>query len=178
MSAIFQTCLLKPFESYDQEQRFKFTDPAGIKSLVQEIPTLPGPASVVRHVPTWTDLAVQLTHAGFTSLRFETLSEKAHFTVGDVEMREFLLVAQKPGHRPAKLSHSAIYLGPLAAATDDFGNVFRRSDGKHGRVSLRVWAAGERVKTGQVLGRLGNSGSSDAPHLHFPHGGFRFTYLC
>ena len=26
---------------------------------------------------------------------------------------------------------------------------------------------GDRVKTGQVLGRLGNSGSSDLPHLHF-----------
>ena len=26
---------------------------------------------------------------------------------------------------------------------------------------------GDRVKTGQALGRLGNSGSSDVPHLHF-----------
>lgn len=28
-------------------------------------------------------------------------------------------------------------------------------------------APGERVKTGQVLARLGNTGNSDAPHLHF-----------
>lgn len=27
--------------------------------------------------------------------------------------------------------------------------------------------AGDKVKTGQVLGKLGNSGNSDAPHLHF-----------
>ena len=27
--------------------------------------------------------------------------------------------------------------------------------------------AGDRVKAGQVLGKLGNSGNSDAPHLHF-----------
>ena len=26
---------------------------------------------------------------------------------------------------------------------------------------------GQRVKAGQVLGLLGNSGNSDAPHLHF-----------
>jgi hypothetical protein len=32
--------------------------------------------------------------------------------------------------------------------------------------SLRV-KVGDRVKTGQVLGLLGNSGNSDAPHLHF-----------
>jgi murein DD-endopeptidase len=32
--------------------------------------------------------------------------------------------------------------------------------------SLRV-KAGDRVKRGQVLGLLGNSGNSDAPHLHF-----------
>ena len=32
--------------------------------------------------------------------------------------------------------------------------------------SLRV-ARGDRVRSGQVLGLLGNSGVSDAPHLHF-----------
>jgi murein DD-endopeptidase MepM/ murein hydrolase activator NlpD len=33
-----------------------------------------------------------------------------------------------------------------------------------GSVSVRV---GERVETGDVVGRLGNSGGSLAPHLHF-----------
>ena len=32
--------------------------------------------------------------------------------------------------------------------------------------SLRV-KVGDKVKRGQVLGLLGNSGNSDAPHLHF-----------
>lgn len=32
--------------------------------------------------------------------------------------------------------------------------------------SLRV-KVGDRVRRGQVLGRLGNTGNSDAPHLHF-----------
>lgn len=34
---------------------------------------------------------------------------------------------------------------------------------KHGSVSV---ARGERVRTGTVLGRVGNSGNSDEPHLH------------
>jgi hypothetical protein len=32
--------------------------------------------------------------------------------------------------------------------------------------SLKV-AVGDRVRSGQILGRIGNSGNSDAPHLHF-----------
>ena len=28
---------------------------------------------------------------------------------------------------------------------------------------------GDKVTTGQVLGLLGNSGNTDAPHFHFPH---------
>jgi murein DD-endopeptidase MepM/ murein hydrolase activator NlpD len=33
-----------------------------------------------------------------------------------------------------------------------------------GTITVKV---GDQVKKGQVLGRLGNSGNSDAPHLHF-----------
>jgi murein DD-endopeptidase len=37
----------------------------------------------------------------------------------------------------------------------------------HLRPGSLLVQAGDRVRTGQELGRIGNSGSSDAPHLHF-----------
>jgi hypothetical protein len=42
-----------------------------------------------------------------------------------------------------------------------------------GSITVKV---GERVKCGQVIGKLGNSGNSDAPHLHF-HIGDRNSVL-
>jgi hypothetical protein len=49
-------------------------------------------------------------------------------------MREIVLIGHKPGYRPKKLTHQAVYLGPLAEVIDDFGNAFRRGE----RVSLNI----------------------------------------
>lgn len=69
-------------------------------------------------------------------------------------------------------------LSPEMAISIDVSNaggnfvILRLEDGRHAFFahlqpgSLRV-KPGERVKRGQVLGLLGNSGNSDAPHLHF-----------
>ena len=48
----------------------------------------------------------------------------------------------------------------------DLGNGFFAFYGHLQKGSVMV-KRGERVKRGQVLGRLGNSGNSSAPHLHF-----------
>jgi hypothetical protein len=64
---------------------------------------------------------------------------------------------------------------PLLSAPEDFpGNevVLRIAPGQYAvyfhlkRGSLRV-RAGQRVRRGQQIGALGNSGNSNAPHLHF-----------
>lgn len=69
-------------------------------------------------------------------------------------------------------------LSPEMAVPIDVSNaggnfvILRLEDGRHAFFahlqpgSLRV-KPGDRVKRGQVLGLLGNSGNSDAPHLHF-----------
>ena len=75
-----------------------------------------------------------MMRAGFVQVRFEKLSASPNFIVDDVRMREILLAGRKPGHRPQRKTHEAVYLGPLAQVTDDFGNVFPRGQ----RVTLNI----------------------------------------
>ena len=107
---------------------------AGDRTLEGDLPPLPGPAAVVEYVPAQIDPMRAMVAAGFIDIRFEKLSKTAHFTVAGVKMREILLTGRKPGYRPKKLNHHAIYLGPLAQVTDDFGNVFPRGE----RVALNI----------------------------------------
>ena len=60
------------------------------------------------------------------SVQIETLSETAYFVVDGVPMREVRIAARKPGHRPKAATHRAVYLGTMAQAIDDVGNVFTR----------------------------------------------------
>jgi hypothetical protein len=107
---------------------------AGDSPLDTFLPPLPGPAAVIETVPTTTELLQIMLRAGFIDLHFERLSRTAHFTIAGVPLREVVLTGSKPGYRPKKLTHHAVYLGPLSQVSDDFGNVFRRGE----RVSLNI----------------------------------------
>jgi hypothetical protein len=89
---------------------------------------LPGPAAAVEHVPATREVIEAVRAAGFVGVNLETLSRTAHFTVDGVPMRELLATASKPGFRPKTAAHHAVYLGPFAQVTDDFGNVFRQGE--------------------------------------------------
>ncbi len=89
---------------------------------------LPGPAAAVQHVPGSAVVVDELKNAGFVDIRFETLSQTAYFTIDGIGMREVRVSARKPGHRPKAATHQAVYLGPLAQVSDDFGNTFRRGE--------------------------------------------------
>ncbi len=99
---------------------------AGDREFLSALPSMPGPAAAVERVPSSREVADALMTAGFVDIRFEKLSEKAYFTFAGVRMREFALVARKPGFRPAAASHQVVYLGPMASVSDDAGNVFQR----------------------------------------------------
>lgn len=96
----------------------------GDHPLAEPLPTLPGPAAAVKHVPSHREVVTALLDAGFLQPKLETLSAKAHFTVGGIALREIVITAAKPGHRTAITPHTAIYLGPHAAVTGDHGLVF------------------------------------------------------
>jgi len=107
---------------------------AGDRPLTAPLPALPGPAAVVQHVPAAVEPMRAMVDAGLIEVRFEKLSKAAHFTVRGVALREVVLTGCKPGYRPKKLTHQAVYLGPLAQVIDDFRNAFRRGE----RVSLNI----------------------------------------
>src|SRR5215470_6502145 len=89
---------------------------------------LPGPASAVEYAPTPSELTAALTRAGFRDIHIVLLSQKPYFAVEGVGMREIRIQARKPGHRTRQTTHHAVYRGPLAEVTDDYGNVFRRGE--------------------------------------------------
>jgi SAM-dependent methyltransferase len=119
------------------------------KPVNEALPPLPGPASSVQFVPTEKEQMQAMLDAGFVQVRFEKLSPKPYFWVGGAELREVLLAGRKPGFRPRKAEHQAIYLGPLAEVRDDFGNHFRRGE----RVTLNIhdWQA---LSKGAVAGQF------------------------
>ncbi len=80
-------------------------------SLKNASPALPGPAAAVQYVPTHSEVANHLKLAGFVSIQFERLSEKAHFTSEGISMRELMLVGYKPGHRAPVAIHT--FRGPV-----------------------------------------------------------------
>ena len=73
------------------------------------------------------------------------------------------LADQVPGAKPPALPLDQ-YAGNRVIQDLGGGNFAMYAHIKPGSVAVKV---GDRVKTGQRLGALGNSGNSDAPHLHF-----------
>jgi catechol 2,3-dioxygenase-like lactoylglutathione lyase family enzyme len=90
--------------------------------------SLPGPAAAVGYAPTPSELTDALTRAEFREVHIVTLSQKPCFVAEGVAMRECRIQARKPGHRTQQKTQHAVYRGPLAEVTDDYGNVFRRGE--------------------------------------------------
>lgn len=88
---------------------------------------LPGPASVVEHVPLDQDLVAELEAAGFAGVHYSLFGASPCFHYQGVEMRETKLLAYKPATSD-KQSHVAIYKGPFRELRDDSGRVFRRGE--------------------------------------------------
>ena len=100
-------------------------------------PALPGPAAAVEFVPSAAGVVQELETAGFIDIAIGTLSARPPFVQGGVPLREIRVTASTPTAASPAALHRAIYLGPMAQVTDDFGNVFRR--GAVTAIAARDW---------------------------------------
>jgi len=92
---------------------------------VDQLPALPGPASVVKAVPCLNSLMDDLEAAGFESIRLTKYGSRACFTAGEAELRETKIEATKPV-APTDELVAVIYRGPFPQVTLDSGTTLLR----------------------------------------------------
>jgi catechol 2,3-dioxygenase-like lactoylglutathione lyase family enzyme len=98
----------------------------GNKDLTTPPGTLPGPASVVTHVPSLEELLDDLLASGFEGIQLTKYGSRPCFTHSGTELRETMLTARRPEPEHDGQSPEVVYLGPLAAVRDDEGQEYPR----------------------------------------------------
>jgi catechol 2,3-dioxygenase-like lactoylglutathione lyase family enzyme len=98
---------------------------------------LPGPASVVEHVPVDTEMLAWLEEAGFCDVRLVKFGSAPSLSIDGVQLRETIVQAQKSPN-PGDAGVQVAYKGPFRSLTDDRGRVFRR--GQRAWISEAEWA--------------------------------------
>jgi len=112
------------------------------------VPTLPGPASVVKAIPELESLVADLERTGFSAVRLTKYGSRACFTVEGVELRETMIEAIKP--MPVTDQRVAVtYRGPFAEIKLDDGSILRR-----GRRSLLPAAVIEQMQSTEIADSL------------------------
>ncbi len=112
---------------------------------------LPGPAAMVEAAPPIADIVREVEAAGFVGIRFERLGDHPCFTVNGAEMRETILVAEKPQApaAPHAAKRRVLYKGPFAQITLDGGLTLRR--GEFVLVDENVYHALQTTASGQFV---------------------------
>lgn len=95
---------------------------------LEEPPRLPGPASVVEHVPTLDEVLHATEAAGFVGIELLTFGETYCFEHAGATLRETRLRAWQPAPPGAPHDFTVIYRGPFAELYDEAGQVYRRGE--------------------------------------------------
>jgi catechol 2,3-dioxygenase-like lactoylglutathione lyase family enzyme len=101
------------------------------------VPSLPGPASVVRRISVETLPLDELSTAGFIGWFYEKLGDIPCFQVEGVELRDMQLTGFKPFEGASADEHFVLYRGPLAQLRWNDDYVFPR--GVRVRVDASLW---------------------------------------
>jgi catechol 2,3-dioxygenase-like lactoylglutathione lyase family enzyme len=108
--------------------------------------SLPGPAACVKHVPVDRELLQALEESGFSNVALTTFRSAPCFRIGEAELRETMLVCQKPLAEPGGEERVVVYKGPFALIADDEDRMFRR--GERVAIPLAVWENLQRSPLG------------------------------
>lgn len=95
---------------------------------LSEVPSLPGPAAVVREVPVDRDVLAWAEEAGFDQIRLIKFSSAPTFEFDGVTLREMIVEARKPADEVQADEVTVVYKGPFRNLIDDSGRVFRRGE--------------------------------------------------
>jgi catechol 2,3-dioxygenase-like lactoylglutathione lyase family enzyme len=90
-------------------------------------PSLPGPASYVKHVPVRAELLTVLEEVGFVDIQLTTFRSRACFEFDGHALRETRIVAARPRLVSESMS-TVLFKGPFREVRDDEGNVWRRGE--------------------------------------------------
>jgi catechol 2,3-dioxygenase-like lactoylglutathione lyase family enzyme len=116
------------------------------RSLAGETLSLPGPAACVKHVPVDSELLQELEESHFTNVALTTFRSAPCFRIGEAELRETMVVCEKPLSEFGDEERVVVYKGPLAQVTDDEGRTFRR--GQRATIPLAAWESLQRSPAG------------------------------
>jgi len=99
--------------------------------------SLAGPAARVKHVPVDHELLNVLQESQFASVTLTTFRSAPCFRLGDAELRETMVVCQKPMADLCGEVRVVVYKGPFQQVTDDEDRTFRR--GERMTIPLAAW---------------------------------------
>jgi DNA-binding transcriptional ArsR family regulator/catechol 2,3-dioxygenase-like lactoylglutathione lyase family enzyme len=109
------------------------------RPLSNGVPSLPGPAAVVREVPVDRDVLAWAEEAGFDQIRLIKFSSAPTFEFDGVTLREMIVEARKPAEEVTADEVTVVYKGPFRNLIDDSGRVFRR--GERVNILAETWNA-------------------------------------
>lgn len=107
--------------------------------VADETLSLPGRASVVKHIPVRSDLLEALRDEGFQQIALTKFGTNPCFEIDRAELRETMIEARTDAESCCNDRFDVVYKGPFAVIQDDEGHVYPR--GERVNICRNTWNA-------------------------------------